>query len=939
MTVKAEEISLDLVVHDKKQRSVLDLKPEDVAITDNGDPVKVTSLRLVNGASENGHLITLVFDRLSPSLKKKAAELAGKILKMTPEDKFSLAVLKIEPGRLGLLLGFTVDRNALEEAINAAIEPGKSATSGPQEQLAEQRLISTADTGADPSGVRAGARDRTLSRTLLTAIRNSSRMVQDQHAQPYLSELLALVHSQEGLAGRKVLIYFTQGTYTDSRGRAVMQAIISAANRADISIYAIDLTAISQAAAGDSPSDLTSDLTGRLGGMAVAPTNTSPSTGTPASGTDFSTRAQLGGVFSSSFRDRSPAQELAEGTGGSYVDGSHSLQKPLQQMIQDMTTYYEVFYLPVLNEYDGKFRSVAVKPLRKGIKVQAREGYFAVPPDAASSIQPFELPLLNILGGSPLPNDVPFRAGVLRLGDLPAKDGNTLAIEVPLSGVEIHRDANTNLYSAQVAILARIKDKTGTIIEKFSEDVPVRGALEQIEDAKSQVVTLQRHFDAPPGQYVLETIISDRMSGKTGAQRIAFEIPNTPGGPSLGDIVLVRSVEPFDAEQDPLEPLWNGSGRVTPDLSAETTREAKHASIFFIAHADPQSSEPAMLEIQMLKDGKILEGMSTASTQISERKASAHLATFPLSSLPNGSYEVTATLRQGGKTTSSSTSFTLGGSQPAAQETADAKPELLASATDAGIVPLAITFSTGSLQPPPPDQIKSILSDTTDRAIQYGLSLPNLMCTQVTNRSIDPDGQGKWRHQDTITERLTYLDNVEKRTFLTLNGYPSKTGTADLLGALSEGELGGILKVVFAPSSKADFHWKERGVLGNAPVEVFDYRVLRENSTFLLAKGAGMSQAFMAGLHGQIFIDHATHGIRRLTMIADDLPVTFFIQATSVNVDYDYIGINGHDFLLPIRAEVDLQQRGKKAMLNEIEFRDYRRFGSKVKIMPVPQKP
>ena len=800
LTVQAEEVSLDLVVHDKKQRPVLDLKPEDVAITDNGDPVKITSLRLVSGGSENDHVITLVFDRLSATLKKSATEVAGKILKATPGDKFSLAVLKIEPGRLGLLQGFTSDRNALQQAINAAIEPKTSSASSDLGKRAEASLIAAAETGTDPSGTRISARDRSLARTLLTELQDSARIVQEQHTQAYLSELLALMGSQRGLAGRKVLIYFTQGTYADSRGQEMTQSIIGAANRAGISIYCIDLTALAKAEAGaDSRSDGIADLIGRVPTMAVEPTNTTPNPSTPSSGTDYTTRGEMMKMTATNFHDRNPAQELAEGTGGSYVDGTHSLQKPLQRMIQDMTTYYEAFYVPALNKYDGKFRPVFVKPLRKGIKIQAQEGYFALPPDASSGIQPFELPLLNMLREAELPNDLAFRESILRLGDLPNRDGNTLAIEVPLRAVEIRQDTNTNLYSAQVSILARIKDKTGSIIEKFSQDIPRRGALEQIEDAESEVVTLQRHFAAPPGEYTLETAVLDRLSGKAGCRRISFEIPDASAGLSLSDMVLARRIEPFDVETDPLEPLWNGSGRVMPNLSGEATREAKEASVFFVTHPDAHSSEPATVDIQMLKDGKPLNRMSTISKQIDGQKAALHLASFPLGSLPDGSYKVMATLRQGGKTTSTSTAFTLAGGQPAEQESEAATPNLNAPITDASLLPPTITFSTGSVKPPPKAQIKSILADTTDRAIKYGLGLPNLICTQVTNRSVDTSGQGKWKHQDTITERLTYVDNKEKRTFLTLNGYPRETGTADLIGMLSDGELGGFLQAVFEP--------------------------------------------------------------------------------------------------------------------------------------------
>ena len=633
-SLKAEEASLDFVVHDKKQRSVLDLRPEEVAVTDDGEAVKLTSLRLINSGEENGHLITLVFDHLSPTVKKNASEVAGKILKGVPQGNFSLAVLKIEPGRLGLLQAFTPDRNALNQAVTAALEPDTSTQRNAFERAAEDRLMEVVKTGIDPQGKHVSASERTLARTMFDVLQDSARTVQEQHAQSYLSELLALVESQQKMAGRKVVIYVTQGTHTDSSGKEVVRSIIGAANRADISIYTVDLTAFSRGAADPGPlSDIMtlSQLQSTYWQAGPPPTDENY----------FSQHSMM--VGATNFRDRSPGEELARGTGGDYIDGARDLQRPLQRMIRDMTTYYEASYLPTLKEYDGKFRSVAVKALRKGVKIQSREGYFAIPPDATSSIRPFELPLLNILSRAQLPEDLRFRAVILRLGNLPNRDGNVLAIEVPLSAVEIRQDANTNLYSAQLSIVAQIKDKAGRVLEKFSEDIPYRGALEQIQEAKSQVVTLQRHFDAPPGEYVIEVAIQDRLSGKVGAQRIPFEIADEAGSPSLSDMVLVRRIEPFHAETDPLEPLWHGNEKVTANLSGEAARDQKNASVFFITHPDPHSSEDATLNIQMMKDGRILEGMPAAFRQITRKEAASQLATFPISSLPDGSYEMKAT--------------------------------------------------------------------------------------------------------------------------------------------------------------------------------------------------------------------------------------------------------------------------------------------------------
>jgi hypothetical protein len=184
-----------------------------------------------------------------------------------------------------------------------------------------------------------------------------------------------------------------------------------------------------------------------------------------------------------------------------------------------------------------------------------------------------------------------------------------------------------------------------------------------------------------------------------------------------------------------------------------------------------------------------------------------------------------------------------------------------------------------------------------------------------------------------MTELLTYRDNRENRTTIEVevHGQKSHSAREDLQGWLSHGEFGGMLKSVFAPSSKASFQWKETGALGDSAIQLFDYRVARENSSF----GIHLSNLLQAtvGFHGQIFIESATRSVRRITMVADDLPSKFPIQAVSISVDYDYIVINNHDYLLPIDGQVRLRLGRREAVLNEIEFRNYRRFGSTAKIL------
>jgi hypothetical protein len=58
-------------------------------------------------------------------------------------------------------------------------------------------------------------------------------------------------------------------------------------------------------------------------------------------------------------------------------------------------------------------------------------------------------------------------------------------------------------------------------------------------------------------------------------------------------------------------------------------------------------------------------------------------------------------------------------------------------------------------------------------------------------------------------------------------------------------------------------------------------------------------------------------------------------------VDYDYVSINNHDYLLPVSAQMRLVKRNSAAIyttvLNTMEFRDYKRFGSSVRFVDDPE--
>jgi VWFA-related protein len=73
-------------------------------------------------------------------------------------------------------------------------------------------------------------------------------------------------------------------------------------------------------------------------------------------------------------------QDLAESTGGFAVTNMNQIAQPMQRVMEDIRTQYELSYAPkstVYDEsavYDGHFRRIEVKLKRPKLTVRTRKG-------------------------------------------------------------------------------------------------------------------------------------------------------------------------------------------------------------------------------------------------------------------------------------------------------------------------------------------------------------------------------------------------------------------------------------------------------------------------------------------------------------------------------------------------------------------------------------
>lgn len=207
----ADVMQIYLVAHDKKDKPVLDLKPDDLTITDDGTPVKLDHLRLADQHHDPKQVVSFVFDSFPPELDGQpptnssrintARDAAMKILSMIAESGFEFSVFNID-SRLRLQQNFTSDVSSVQTAIMKATGPSASRDKD-HAAASEKEVVSVAFSGSDSTGKRVSARERLMAQSIYAAIQNSTRIAQDRHFKMSLSSVLALVQAQHDLPGRK----------------------------------------------------------------------------------------------------------------------------------------------------------------------------------------------------------------------------------------------------------------------------------------------------------------------------------------------------------------------------------------------------------------------------------------------------------------------------------------------------------------------------------------------------------------------------------------------------------------------------------------------------------------------------------------------------------------------------------------------------------------
>ena len=205
---------------------------------------------------------------------------------------------------------------------------------------------------------------------------------------------------------------------------------------------------------------------------------------------------------------------MSADTGGFLIAGTNDLGSAFRRIDEDMRFHYLLTYSPMNDVMDGKFRTISVKVKRPDVTVFARKGYRAVRAPTGVPVMTYEAPALAMLDATPLPNAFPSQSAAFAFPE-PERPGLTpVVVRVTTDKLDFQVDDKKSCTAAQAAVVVRVRDASGQIVEKLSQQYVLTGDAKELDAAKKGEILFYREPELSPGAYQFERSSTTRSARK-----------------------------------------------------------------------------------------------------------------------------------------------------------------------------------------------------------------------------------------------------------------------------------------------------------------------------------------------------------------------------------------------------------------------------------------
>src|ERR1035438_7110941 len=530
----AREVLLDLVVRDAHGKLVNNLKPEEIAIFEDGVRQDVRSFRLVAGSEvrvederqaaeakaaatttasapvarppvnplRTVNVVCLILNDLNADTRAFAFEAARKFVDKELLPNTFIGVFTLDSTGLRPIFSFSNNRDRLLKAVHLA-----SINQLPAMSVGSAAMLNGLSTSVGITGLGSrGSGDDPLG---------------SQHDMTFAAAGgLREIDALKGLIGQlgplpfhKTVLLLSNGFTRPPEQLEYWDSMIRSAIGGGVTFYAADVYGL--AVCQDDPTtdcvaahDATATATAMLGyGVSLStqqgatsqehlapPPGQIGNLGPPTLTARTMEQAHQDdyvrfGVSSANMQ--AALHELAERTGGFLIANTNNVDQLLSHVMEEVDTHYEIASPPKSERDDGHFRKIEVKLARAGLRVETRNGYFAVP-DPGQPLTPEEMAGLRALDTQPRPHAFDFLSRAYRFRDSGGQAQYAIAFEMPISNLTATAEEGVHAHRFHASLLALVKNADGVIVDQVSKDVPSEVSDDLFERVHWEFMTYQK---------------------------------------------------------------------------------------------------------------------------------------------------------------------------------------------------------------------------------------------------------------------------------------------------------------------------------------------------------------------------------------------------------------------------------------------------------------
>lgn len=215
----------------------------------------------------------------------------------------------------------------------------------------------------------------------------------------------------------------------------------------------------------------------------------------------------------------------------------------------------------------------------------------------------------------------------------------------------------------------------------------------------------------------------------------------------------------------------------------------------------------------------------------------------------------------------------------------------------------------------------TLLAEVKEKMLDLLVSQPNYTCLETVERTRQTPGGGS-HVDDTLRLEVALVDGKEMFAWPGAKQFEDKD-IRELVstGMFGNGNYGLYVRMLFSGGGP-EFVYRGEEAAGGARLLRYDFRVHVSRSGYHLSVGG---QQAVTGFRGSIYLEPAKADLRRLDVIAEDIPAELGLTSTEDQVVYGRVLIGDVEFLLPVDSTLRMESKDSVSR-NRVRFSGCRKF-------------